>query len=74
MGLIFECRYCEFSTPQFKILIEHYVNNHQGKGLKQYKIRHRIKGDSAILTSPSAQEACEANNWLIGDCYIQEIK
>jgi len=29
--MIFFCNYCKFSTPQFKLLVEHYIKSHQGK-------------------------------------------
>ena len=74
MGLTFSCRYCKYSTPQFKELINHYNTNHNGRGLKRYQIKHRVRGDSAILVAPSAQEACEANGWKIGDCHVRELK
>lgn len=75
MGIMFVCNQsnCNFSTPKFKELIDHYNLYHHGQGLKRYQIKHRIRGDSAIITAPSAQEACEAVGWRIGDCFVKEI-
>lgn len=70
----FECRYCKYTTPQFKELVNHYTSNHNGQLLKRYQIKHRPTGNSAILGAPSAQEACEVNGWRIGDCIVKEIK
>ena len=73
MGIVFEGRYCKYKTPKFKELVNHYNSNHKGQGLKRFEIRHRIKGDSAILTAPSADETCRANGWLRDDCFVKEL-
>ncbi len=74
MGITFRCRHCYFSTPKFKELIDHYNASHNGRLLKRYQIKHKPTGNSAITGAPSAQEACEANGWLIGDCTVKELR
>lgn len=41
---------------------------------KPYYIEHRPTKNRALTYADSAQEACEANGWMIGDCYVQEAR
>ena len=38
-----------------------------------YCIRHRPSGDWALCIADSAQDACERNGWVIGDCFVRRV-
>lgn len=40
--------------------------------LKIYEVTNRVTGERRVVAAKSAQEACEQEGWLIGDCYVQE--
>lgn len=43
------------------------------KDLKWYRLyNHRLK-QHAVVEAPSAQEACESQGWMIGDCWVREL-
>ena len=67
------CAHCQYKALHFKDLIDHYEANH-AQYLKWYQVRHRPTGSSAITQARSAQEACEVNDWLIGDCFVREMR
>lgn len=39
---------------------------------KVYEVTRRVTGERAFIPADSAQEACEAMGWRIGDCYVKE--
>jgi len=42
--------------------------------MKIYIIENRVWHLQFEVTANSAQEACEKLGWLIGDCYVKEVK
>lgn len=44
------------------------------KRAKQYHILNRVTKEEVDIEAPSAQEACEKMGWMVGDCYVREIK
>lgn len=73
MNIKLLCLYCPYEASHWKDLIDHYEANHAST-LKWYYIKHRPTGNSAITKAPSAQEACQINDWMIGDCIVIEIE
>ena len=41
---------------------------------KLYRIKNRITGEETEVGAWSAQEACWKLGWMIGVCYVHEIK
>ncbi|MBA7486478.1 hypothetical protein ES707_22037 [subsurface metagenome] len=42
--------------------------------LKIYQITNRTTGEKQYSVSDNAQDACKLIGWLIGDCFIVEVK
>jgi len=40
---------------------------------KVYEIRNRVTGETAMVSADSAQEACQALGWMIGDCQVRAV-
>lgn len=69
----FTCKYCSASFGNIAQLLKHYETEHKDKPMKRYSIEHRPDRNKALISAPSAQEACQACGWMIGDCYIREV-
>jgi len=67
-----QCNYCPETPLNFKALVDHYKDKHAGK-LNRYLIENKGEKARAIITAPSAQEACQSLGWMIGDCFIKEL-
>ena len=39
-----------------------------------YRVTNRVTGETQKVAAPSAQTACEALGWLIGNCHIKLLK
>jgi len=66
------CLYCPETPPNFKTLVDHYKDKHADK-LSRYLIENKTEKARAIISAPSAQEACQSLGWMIGDCFIKEL-
>ena len=42
--------------------------------MKRYCVKNRITQESATMDAPSAAEACALCGWLIGDCFVREVR
>ncbi len=40
--------------------------------MKKYRLYHRVLKKFKDVEAASAQEACHAVGWLIGDCWVRE--
>jgi len=44
------------------------------KRLTRYEVVHRPSQEKAFVEAESAQEACEAQGWMVGDCFVRSAK
>jgi len=42
--------------------------------MKEYWVKNRITKEIVKVEANSAQEACEKAGWMIGDCWVDEVK
>lgn len=42
--------------------------------MKTYQIQNRYTKEFETIEADSAQDACKKVGWMIGDCWIKEIK
>lgn len=42
------------------------------EGMKWYRLMHRVTSQFRDVEAASAQEACQAVGWLIGDVWVRE--
>ncbi len=50
------------------------MNNHPGTELKIYELTNKDTGERHLSVSDNAQDACKQASWLIGGCYVREVK
>ena len=46
----------------------------QDKDLKVYSVTSRTTAELHFIVAPSPAEACAFCGWLIGDCYVKELR
>ena len=73
MAIKFQCAYCPEEFPNFKLLVEHYEEKHEGK-LKRFKIVNKRLKQSALYPASKPEEVIKCLGWDEKDCIVREIK
>lgn len=50
------------------------MNTPNAKELQIYEITHRDTGEKRYQPATNAEDACKQAGWLIGNCYVVEVK
>jgi len=50
------------------------MKNHPGAELKIYELTNKDTGERHLSVSDNAQDACKQAGWIIGDCFVREVK
>lgn len=72
-GMNFSCAFCSktFLLPRY--LYDHWEKDHR-ELTKCYVIKNRATAEVGQVLALAAQEACQHLGWMIGDCFVSEIK
>lgn len=68
----FICNDCKREHPNFKSLIDHYREAHNGK-LKRLAIWNKKQKQTALIYATSAEEAMQSLLWNARDCTVKEL-
>ncbi len=50
------------------------MTNNTAQELKIYELTNKNTGEKHLSVSDNAQDACKQAGWIIGDCFVREVK